>query len=286
MSTELIVIKQLPVIEEQLLQIKVRIEERVASALALVCTEDTVKTIKKVRTELNRDFNALEEKRKEVKSAILTPYNQFEATYRECVSDIFKPADEQLKTKIAEIEGGLKEQRRSEAEAFFNKYAASKGIDFVDFNMAGINVTLSASMKSLKDQGQAFIDNVAEELAYIETQEHKSEILVEYKTLRNLARAMIAVNPRHAAIEAENKRREAAHAVSPPTPEPEPAPSLTTPPAPSFSPGSPEAAPGPDAETPAGKIFTAQFSVRCSLEQLRALKQFLDGGQYSYTEYR
>lgn len=46
MENNLIVIKQLPVIEDQLQAVKKSIEERVELALSLVCTEETYKDIK------------------------------------------------------------------------------------------------------------------------------------------------------------------------------------------------------------------------------------------------
>lgn len=155
---DLIVVRQLPVIEEQLRRISQEIEARVAAALAMDCTEATVKEVKKVRTELNKGFQDLEARRKEVKKAILTPYEAFEAVYRDCVTNVFKPADDQLKAKIDEVENGLKEQKQAEVAAYFREYRDSKDIDFVEFERAGIVVTLTASKKSLKEQAKAFID--------------------------------------------------------------------------------------------------------------------------------
>ena len=41
MGSNLIVVKQLPIIEDQLRQVKASVDERVAQALALACTEET-----------------------------------------------------------------------------------------------------------------------------------------------------------------------------------------------------------------------------------------------------
>ena len=87
----LIVVKQLPVIEEQLQAIKQRFTEEAEAALSLACTEDTLQAVRKKRSELSHIFDALETKRKEAKKAILTPYEAFEAVYKECVTDIYKP---------------------------------------------------------------------------------------------------------------------------------------------------------------------------------------------------
>ena len=56
MENGLIIVKQLPVIEDQLAAVKESITERVNQALSLVCTEDTYKDIKKVRAELNKEY--------------------------------------------------------------------------------------------------------------------------------------------------------------------------------------------------------------------------------------
>lgn len=53
MSTEIIVVKQLPIIVEQLAQVKEVVIARVETATSLVCTDETVKEVKKARAELN-----------------------------------------------------------------------------------------------------------------------------------------------------------------------------------------------------------------------------------------
>ena len=42
MNDNLIIVRQLPVIEDQLLQVKASIESRVGEVMALACTEDTI----------------------------------------------------------------------------------------------------------------------------------------------------------------------------------------------------------------------------------------------------
>lgn len=210
---DLIVVKQLPVIEEQLKTIKVGIEEKVAGVLALECTEGTVKAIKVLRADLTKDFKELEERRKFVKDKILEPYNAFEAIYKECVTEIFKNADTELKRRIDEVELDLKAKKSVEIENYFEEYRISKNIDFVTFAMSNVNVTLSASVKSLKEQATAFIDRICDDLKLIDTQEHKEEILVEYKKSLNVSSAITSVSERHKAIEAERERQQEAQAI-------------------------------------------------------------------------
>ena len=97
---ELIRVAQLPVIEERLRAMKETVDKRVGEALALVCNEETVQAVKAVRADLNKEFQVLEEQRKAAKKAVLGPYEQFEAVYKECVSDAFRAADAALKGKV------------------------------------------------------------------------------------------------------------------------------------------------------------------------------------------
>lgn len=275
MSNEIIVVKQLPVIVEQLAQVKETVIERVKTATSLVCTDETVKEVKKARAELNAEFKAWEEKRKEVKTAVMTPYEKFEAVYKDCVSDTYKTADKELKTKIDSVEKELKDKKSTEVKDYFEEYLECKNIDFVTFEQANINITLSASMKSLKEQAKTFIDKICDDLALIDTQEHKAEILVEYKKTLNVSAAITGVTARFKAIEDEKKRIEEAEArraaeeqrlaeISAAAPEPVPAPTVEA------------AAPAEE------KQYTLRFTVTATKDKLRELKAFLDNGGYKY----
>lgn len=276
MDKEIIAVKQLPIIVEQLHEVKAEVTAKVEQALSLVCTEDTVKDVKKVRSDLNKELKDYEERRKAVKKAIMTPYEQFEAVYKDCISDTYKKADTELKGKIDSVENELKEQKKAEVKGYFDEYLTATGIDFVTFENANINVTLSASMKSLKEQAKAFVDKIVDDLTLIDTQEHKDEILYEYKQSLNVSNAITTVANRYKAIEEakareeERKAREQAEAeaaakvesvveaVTPPTVEP--------------------IAPPVEEE----KTYTLNFTVRGTMPQLKALKEFLTNGGYDY----
>lgn len=207
-DNKLIVVKQLPIIAERLKSLSDEIDGKIDTALAMSCTEDTVKDIKKTRADLNKDLAFLEEQRKNVKNEVMKPYNDFEAIYKQYVSDKYKLADSKLKTKIDEVENGLKLQKETEIKEYFNEYLLSKNIDFVTYNSAKINVTLSSSMKSLKEQAKSFIDRVCDDLELIKTQEHDTEILVEYKTSLNASQAITTIVNRYKAV-AEMEARKA-----------------------------------------------------------------------------
>ena len=89
MDQDLIVVKQLPVIEDQLIAVKESIETRVKEATSLICTEDNYKDVKKVRADLSKEYQEMETRRKAVKAAIIAPYDQFEKIYKDCVGDAY-----------------------------------------------------------------------------------------------------------------------------------------------------------------------------------------------------
>ena len=205
---DLIIVKQLPQIEEHLKELSAEIDEKVKSAKSLVCTEESVKTIKQVRADLNKEFKELETQRKSVKEQILAPYMQFEEVYKMYISDKYKNADIDLKTKINNTENELKAQKEQEVRDYFEEYKTANDIDFVTYEQANINVTLTASKKSLKEQAKAFIDKIKDDLQLIETQECKEEILVEYKQTLNISRAIQDVANRHKLLEEEKRKQE------------------------------------------------------------------------------
>ena len=279
MSNEIIVVKQLPVIEQQLAKIKEQVAERVKTVTSLVVTEDTVKEVKKARAELGAEFKSWEEKRKEVKKAVLTPYENFEAVYNDCISNSYKTADKLLKQRIDEVENELRAKKAAEVQSYFEEYLASKGIDFVIYEQAGINVTLSASIKSLKEQAKAFIDRIESDLKLIETfTDLKAEILVEYKKSLNVSDAITGVKARAKAVQEEQARQEAeakkraaeaqrVEAIKAAIPE---APAAVE------APTEQTSAPAPEQK------FCIRFTVKGTKEQLIALKKFLNEGEYEY----
>lgn len=265
MENEIIVVKQLPVIIEHLQTVKQSVAEKVANALNLICTEDTVKDVKKTRAELSKEFSEWEEKRKEVKKAVLSPYEQFEAVYKECVTEQFKAADKELKDKIDDVENELKEQKRVELSEYFDEYVLSKNIGLMlSLDDANINITLSASLKKLKEEAKAFIDRVADDLALISTQEYKDEILYEYENSLNVSGAITTVINRHKAID-EAKAWEKENAEKMQTQ------------AAAIAKVETIAAPTEKEET-----LTVAFKVTATRTKLKELKEFLLKGEYKY----
>lgn len=280
-NQELIVVKQLPIIQEQLKTLSAEIDQKVENAKSLVCTEETVKEVKQVRADLNKEFKELEAQRKLVKEQVLAPYMQFEEVYKQYVSDKYKEADIVLGQKVRDTENELKANKEQEIKDYFEEYRTSKNIDFVTYNQANINVTLTASKKSLQEQCKAFIDKIVDDLNLIETQEHKAEILVEYKQTLNVSNAITTVANRFKAIEEEIKRQE--ELVNKSLQEQAKA---TKEALDNFLPEEEnnicqDALQAPTEEKQE-EILTLKFTVKGTRTELKALKEFLINGGYVY----
>lgn len=307
MSTDLIVVKQLPVIEEQLRTVKMTIQDRVNDVLSMECTEATYREVKKARAELNAEFRELEARRKTVKAQVEAPYKAFEQVYKDCAADIYAQADRELAEKIRAVENGLREQKLESVIAYFNEYRDSLGLtdDIADFYNSGVKITLSASDKALKAQAKEYLDRIRDDLSLMHRYPEFEEILVEYRRCRNAAQAVDAVYARHAQIEAARQRRlenekaaqlakehaakvkqaiadeealtmpEAAEAPAEELPEPVLEPVTTE--------DASEEAPD-KSESASTNRFSVSFRVIGTMEQLKAMKKFLIDGGYEYEQ--
>ena len=286
---DLIVVKQLPQIEEHLKELSIDIDKKVENAKSLICTEENVKTIKQVRADLNKEFKEVEQQRKMVKEQILAPYMQFEEIYKTYISDKYKGADSDLKTKIDTTENELRARKEQETRDYFEEYKQSLSIDFIKFEDAKIKVGLEDSKTSLKKQAKDFIDRVNTDLATIMLQEHKEEILVEYKQNGYvLSTAISTVINRMKAVEETKKKQEelkqkqleeaqriADENIKAQT-------EATKQALDNFRVTEQEVLQAPTIEEKQEEVLTLKFTVRGTRTKLRALKEFLMNGGYEY----
>lgn len=279
LNSELMAVKQLPIIAERLESIRAETEDKVNAALSLVCTDETLQTVKKVRADLNRDFAELEAQRKEVKRAIMKPYEDFEALYRECVTDVFQSGIGQLGGKIDAVEEELKAVCRDKLDAYFCELCAVKGIDFLTFGQTGVRVDLASARqetpKKLMEQIRLSVESVAQAMETIQTMPDGSEIMVEYKKNLNLTAAIMAVQDRKNRIVEEKKRQEEREAAER---ELEKRRSELA----AFEDDIPPAPLPQTAKVEAEKKLTVKFTVTDTKERLSLLKRFLTENGYKY----
>lgn len=205
---ELIAVKQLPIIEERLKDLSVEIDRQVTEALNLAVTPETVKTVKEVRANLNKQFRELEDQRKTVKRQILEPYEAFDRIYRTYVSVRFNEADTELKRKINSVEDGLKQEKEDELREYFRELADSLHLPWLDYERGRFNVTLSKSMKAMKQDVYTFVDRVHSDVQAISVMPDNAEIMSEYKLYLRLGEAVETVKMRREAVEREMQAQE------------------------------------------------------------------------------
>ena len=274
MDNTLMKVTQLPVIEEHLRSRKEQTEQRVAEAMSLVCTDETLTSVKNIRAEMNREFADAETQRKAIKAAIMEKYDSFESVYRECIADPYKRADADLKAKIDATESEIKSRCEEMLLGYFRELCAVNEIDFLSFGQTGVKVDMASARaktpKKLMEQIKLKVDGVAQDMKTIGTMgENAPEIMVEYKNNLDLSLAISVVNERHRRAEEE---REAVkrHTVTPAAR----AAGVTVAAAPQVVPKRVEQA--------AVERLTVSFRVTDTRERLRLLKQFLVSNGYQY----
>ena len=300
MNEELITLKQAPIIVyEKIKAVGQQIEAKIAE-LNLdnqLVTEDTLKSAKNTRTMLRKELAVFEEQRKFIKEQVNVPYKAFEKAYKEHIEVHYDKADSTLKSKIDEVQNRLISDKSARIKEYFTELCQSQNIDFLIFERLPLNITLSASDKSLKEQVAGFVGEVSKSLQLIESlnepDEFKAEMLTEYKQTLDVTRAIQNAQYRKQQREAELQRIEAQRAaaeqarlaaeararetaplqapaqvneVQPTAPvQPEPAQEVTQ-----------------VAQEDENEVVQSTFTVISTRAQLRALRTFLDNNKIQY----
>jgi hypothetical protein len=206
---ELITLKTLPVITQQLAEKSKEVKQKTAEYLTMVCNNETVKAVKAARAELNSEKKDLETQRIAMKNQYMAEYEQFLKIYKELITDIYDDADEQLKSKIEGVENEIKERMEKEVRAHFDEYLADfPKIDFLTFEKVGLKILKTSNPEKLKNECEDFINRVSDDLEMISTQQNEAEILVEYIPTLNASQAITSVAAKHKAIELQKKQLE------------------------------------------------------------------------------
>lgn len=298
-ALQVITLKQLPIIEEHLQLVKSDVETRTRNAMQLVCTEETRKDVKSIRTELSKEFAEMENQRKRVKEAIMEPYNQFEAVYKECISDPYKKADAELKNRIDEVESGLKSDKEKAIRDYFSELCKANNLPWLQFEQMGLKIGLSTSVNGTKTALTSTVLRISNEVLELSRYENAAELMVEYKKSLNMALALSTIRARQEQIElqkqyeaqrraaleqqraAEEKVQKAVSeaqetqqdAAEPPIEE------VTAP-----TEETPTEAPVAVQEQAQPTIYEVKFAVRGTIEQLKKLKQFIMQEGMSYDD--
>ena len=264
---EIAVIKQLPVITEKIKEVGKKLDERFEKLDIdnLVCDEESKKELKELKAELGKEFKEFETQRKEIKNKIMKPYESFNKTYEEEIKVKYQKADKTLGEKINEVESELKHQKELELVDYFEELAKSNNIDFVEFHQMNLNITLTASLKSLKEEIKKFIDGILKDLDIINTQDYKEEILIEYQKELKLNESILDVVNRHKKLDELATKKDNDEDIIKKVDEVLEAPV--------------EEEERKDFEE---EVFETKFLIRGTLTQIKEVKKYLENGGYEY----
>ncbi len=200
-------IKSVGEIESNMKEVKNYVENLNNYYKNVFFTEETMKEAKEEKSKVNKFKSEVANYRKNIITEYNKPIKAFEDTAKETEKLLLETYNT-INQQVSNYGNKQKEMKEQEIKDYFDEYKTAKNIDFIKYEQAKINVTLSASIKSLKEQVKQFIDKIVDDLKLIETQEHKTEILVEYKQSLNVAQSITSVTNRFKAIEEEKKRQE------------------------------------------------------------------------------
>lgn len=154
-------------------------------------TEESVKAVKKELAAIRKSTDALESGRKEVKKAILEPYQEFEKQVKE-LTGIVNEADEYVRNQVRELE---ENERREKEDAIFelwekrNKQYDIPWLNFEMFIKPGY-LNKTTTMKKVESEMVEWFEKVDRDVAAINTMNDSEAILVEYSYTFDVADAV------------------------------------------------------------------------------------------------
>lgn len=269
-------IKSVGEIESNMKEVKSYVENLNNYYKSVTFTEETLKEAKEEKAKINKFKKQVADYRKNIVAEYNKPIKLFEGTAKE-TEQLLTDTYNEINLQVTNFENKQKQLKEQEIKEYFEEYRIANNIDFIKYEQAKINVTLTASMKSLKEQAKNFIDKIIDDLNLIETQEHKAEILVEYKQTLNVSSAITTVTNRFKAIEEEKKKQEEIKRVQE---------NITQMSNANISKETPSTAQQiiqtPKVETKE-KLFTISFKVKNEPKsRLKLIKDFLENGGYDY----
>lgn len=211
---ELIRVVQLPEIAENLIAVKQKWQKSAEEALAMVCTEDTVKAVKAKRSEMEKEFSILDERRKDIKKFLLRPYEEvLMPIFTDCVLEPRDRAKDAYDKKIYDVESAIKQRCEEGLRDYFVELCVKYHLDWLTYERAGIKVDMASAKaktpKRLREQLEAFVKDISENVSVIYGMDNAEEMMVEYQRCLNFADAYDTIQERRRRIEEQKAAQDA-----------------------------------------------------------------------------
>ena len=263
--------------------IKAGLEEQLAPYASMIVSPDAIADAKKTRADIRKVGESIDSLRKAVKKQWLRPYEEFEAQCKE-LTGIVGGAVSNIDGQIKAMENEIKEQKRSELEAFFAENSADIG-DYISFDevfdLRMLNSTYAqkdAEENILWQLGQ--IRNDLDAIRGLESP-YEASMLSEYGKSHNLGKAL-AEGKRLEAIQKAEEERKAKELAETFAEEETPAEEAAAPQMPIQPPPVQFIRPMDEPEPQKPKLFTLRFEVTGTAEAFSALKRCMTANGMEY----
>ena len=169
--------------------------------------ENTLKEAKEEKAKINKFKSEVADYRKDIIKQWKEPVDNFEKSAKE-VESLLTETYDIINNQVSAYDNQKKQEKENNLRDYFKELQESTRIDFVTFENANLNITLTATEKALKEQLRVFFDKIKTDLEIIDTMENKLEILAEYKTNLDLKKTILIVSERKKREAEELKRQQ------------------------------------------------------------------------------
>lgn len=234
-----------------------------------------IKELKRIRTDLRKEFQEMEEIKKKIKDSALKPYFAFEKEYQRCIKDNFQAADENLLLQIERRTSIIITTCTDELKEYFRELCQAKGVEWLEFEQTGLEIRLAAAQKKEhtkeKKYLQEFVERVCTDIQTIRMMDaYRTEIYVLYKRTLDLNDSIRRIHEWHEALEGEAVTFEDNTKCIQEELEPKPEDVFLDAPTPLA------------AEPESAEIYQCTFNITGTIGQIKGLKAYIEKEGISY----
>lgn len=175
-------------------EIKQNLSEQMEIYKSMEVTEEVLAERKKDIATLRKIAKAIDDKRKEVKSGYMIPYDEFEKKAKELIEIVNEPI-ELINKQVKEFDEKQKAEKKMKALAYFQEKVGEVEITFEEIFSQSWLLT-ATSFKSIKADIDAAISNRQADIESIKAMhsEVEDKALATYKATKRLADAIKVIN--------------------------------------------------------------------------------------------
>lgn len=177
-----------------------QIAEKVSS---IEVTEDNVKESKKTIANVKKSVKRLDDRRIEIKKAILEPYEELNKKVKS-IQDVLNKADEQVRSQIREMEEKERDEKEQRLHEQWDKritaYDNAKIMSFEDW-LTPQHLNKTYSFGQAEDSMVDFLEKCERDIQVLREMQHSEELVSIYRQALDVSLAISTVKNRHIEME-------------------------------------------------------------------------------------